>query len=64
MIRQKDVAVTKLFPSGAWECSVMYTGRLHSSYLVRRTFYSMSKREAVREFVREVNQMRDDPPGR
>jgi len=42
------MTVTKLFPSGAWEVSDIIGG-----YLVRRTYYDYTKRQAIAEFKRE-----------
>lgn len=39
------MSITKLFPSGAYEISDIISG-----YLVCRTYYFCSKREALQEF--------------
>lgn len=49
-ITAKDVTASKLFPSGAWECSAIVRG-----YWVHRTFYGYGKRKAVAMFVSFVN---------
>jgi hypothetical protein len=57
-LRQSDVTATRLFPSGAWECTAMFDTRLH-----RHVYYD-TKRAAVRAFVDYVNSRKEDPPGR
>jgi len=43
------MSVTKLFPSGAWQVSAVVGG-----YLVTRTYYGYTKREAISTFRSEV----------
>ena len=43
------MTISKVFPSGAWQVSDIIRG-----YLVTRTYYGYSKREAARMFRREV----------
>lgn len=43
------MTATKLFPSGAWQVCAVVRG-----YLVTRTYYGYSKREALAMFKREV----------
>lgn len=42
----RDVTVTRLFPSGALECSAIVSG-----YLVHRRYFGHTTREAVRLFL-------------
>jgi len=43
------ISITRLFPSGAWECSAIHDGRL-----IRKVFYGYSKREARKAFRDEL----------
>ena len=43
------MSITKLFPSGAWQVHAIIRG-----YLVTRTYYGYTKREAARMFRAEV----------
>ena len=43
-----SISIRKLFPSGAWQCSAIIRG-----YLVTRTYYFYSRREAIAQFRRE-----------
>lgn len=47
------MTATRLFPSGAWQVSAIVGGCLKV-----RTFYGYSKREAMREFRRELREAR------
>lgn len=49
VMRRIQVTVTRLFPSGAVECTAMVNG-----YLVRRVYYGYSNRDAARLFRAEV----------
>ena len=42
------MTATKLFPSGAWEVCAIVRG-----YLVRRRYFGMGKRDALRAFRME-----------
>lgn len=42
------MTATKLFPSGAWQVSAIIGG-----YLVKRTFFGYTKREALQAFRAE-----------
>lgn len=42
------MTATKLFPSGAWQISAMLNG-----YLVTRTYFGYTKREALKAFREE-----------
>lgn len=44
------LAVTKLFPSGAWEVAAIVGG-----YRLARTYYGYSRREAVKMYLAEVS---------
>lgn len=44
--------MTRLFPSGAWECST-----IHKGYLTRKVFYGYSRREARAEFLAELKSL-------
>lgn len=46
------ISITRLFPSGAWECSAIHAGRL-----IRKVFYGYSKREARAEFLAELKHL-------
>jgi len=45
----KVISMTRLFPSGAWECST-----IHKGYLTRRVYYFYTKREARAAFLSEL----------
>lgn len=53
-ITQAEIIVTRLFPSGAYECAAIVDG-----YWVRRRYFGYTKREAVRLFWAEVNGVDD-----
>lgn len=44
--------MTRLFPSGAWECSAIHAGRL-----IRKIYYFYTKREARAEFLAELKSL-------
>jgi len=44
--------MTRLFPSGAWECST-----IHKGYLTRRVYYFYTKREARAAFLSELKSL-------
>lgn len=50
-LKQFDVTVTRQFPSGAYECSAIWSG-----YRQKKVFYGYTKREAIRLFVAEINE--------
>lgn len=49
-IREQDITVTKLFPSGYLEISYVMDGQL-----IRRRYGGTPRREAIREFLRDMN---------
>jgi len=56
-LTERDVSVTRLH-NGAWEvAAIVGNQRRH------KTYYQYTKREAVRDFLEEVNEVRVNPPG-
>lgn len=49
-IKRKDVSAERAFPSGAWNVSAIVNG-----YLMRRTYFGYTKREAIDLFIAEAN---------
>jgi hypothetical protein len=46
------ITITRLFPSGAWECSA-----IHQGHSVRRVYYFYTKREALADFKAELKKL-------
>ena len=54
MTRKSDLNVTHIFPSGAWEVAAMVDG-----YREHRTYYGVTRKYAVGQFLAEVNELPD-----
>jgi hypothetical protein len=51
MVTRRDITVERVKPSGAWKVSAMVNG-----YHVWRLFLGYTKREAIRDYLAEVDQ--------
>ena len=56
MLTAKDVNVTRLFPSGAWEVAAI----LDNGERKATVYYGYTKREAIRQFIEDANTKRED----